>query len=133
MEAPLGLLARTVALAQGDARRGTVERIEINRKMTVPYSAHNDRIRSTRVFSQQFASVGVVRITSLLLAAVSSGAVWSAALAQDAAVAPAPAATNAVVDPAASAVSANRGNETSTAQGLRHQRLANGLEHQVGL
>ena len=79
MEAPLGLLARTVALAQGDARRGTVGRIEINRKMTVPDSAHNDRLRSTRVLSPQFASVGAVRITSLLLAAVSSGAVWSAA------------------------------------------------------
>ena len=99
--APAGLLVRMVALAEGDARRGTVGRNEINRKMTVPYSAHNDRIRSTRVFSQQFASVGVVRITSLLLAAVSSGAVWSAALAQDAAVAPAPAAVTAAVDPAA--------------------------------
>ena len=150
MEAPLGLLARTVALAQGDARRGTVERIEINRKMTVPYSAHNDRIRSTRVFSQQFASVGVVRITSLLLAAVSSGAVWSAALAQDAAVVPAPAAVTAAVDPAASAVSAGeplravfidvagkvqwRANETSPWQDAKvNDVVAEGVEVRTGL
>jgi FecR protein len=101
--APAGLLVRMVALAEGDARRGTVGRNEINRKMTVPDSAHNDRLRSTTVFSQQLAGVGAVRITSLLLAAVSSGAVWSAALAQDAAVAPAPAAATAAVDPAAPA------------------------------
>ncbi len=81
-------------------------RNEINRKMTVPESAHIDRIRSTRVFAQQLAGVGAVRITSLLLAAVSSGAVWSAAMAQDAAVPPVPAAATAAVDPAAPAAPA---------------------------
>jgi hypothetical protein len=98
---PAGLFATMVALAVDEARMGAVGRHEINRKMIVPDSAHNDRLRSTRVLSQQFASVGAVRITSLLLAAVSSGAVWSAAMAQDAAVAPAPAAATAAVDPAA--------------------------------
>ena len=150
IDAPLGLLARTVALAQGDARRGTVGRIEINRKMTVPYSAHNHRIRSTRVFSQQLAGVGAVRITSLLLAAVSSGAVWSAALAQDAAVAPAPAATTAAADPAASEVPAGdplravfidvagkvqwRANETSPWQEAKvNDVVGEGVEVRTGL
>jgi hypothetical protein len=127
-----------------------VGRIEINRKMTVPYSARNDRIRSTRVLSPQFASVGVVSITSLLLAAVSSGAVWSAALAQDAAVAPAPAAVTAAVDPAASAVPAGeplravfidvagkvqwRANETSPWQDAKvNDVVAEGVEVRTGL
>ena len=150
MYVPLGLFARTVALAQGDARRGTVGRNEINRKMIVPYSAHNARIRSTRVLPQQFASVGFVRITSLLLAAVSSGAVWSAALAQDAAVVPAAAATNAAVDPAATEAPAGdplravfidvsgkvqwRANETSPWQDAKvNDVVAPGVEVRTGL
>ena len=148
--APAGLLVRMVALAEGDARRGTVGRNEINRKMTVPYSAHNHRIRSTRVVSQQFASVGVVRITALLLAAVSSGAVWSAALAQDAAVAPVPAAATAAVDPAAPAAPAGealravfidvagkvqwRANETSPWQDAKvNDVVGEGVEVRTGL
>ncbi len=150
MEMPLGLLARSVALAQGDARRGTVGRIEINRKMTVPYSAHNARIHSTRVFSQKLAGVGSVRITSLLLAAVSSGAVWSVALAQDAAVAPAPAVATAAVDPAATEAPAGdplravfidvsgkvqwRANETSPWQDAKvNDVVAPGVEVRTGL
>ena len=104
--APAGLFATMVALAVREARTGAVGCNEFNRKMTVPDSAHNDRIRSTRVFSQQLAGVGAVRITSLLLAAVSSGAVWSAAMAQDAAVPPVPAVATAAVDPAAPTVPA---------------------------
>ncbi|NBX32328.1 MAG: NAD-dependent epimerase/dehydratase family protein, partial [Planctomycetes bacterium] len=150
IDAPLGLLARKVALAQGDARRATVGRNEINRKMTMPYLAHNDRIRSTRVFPQQFVSVGAVRITSLLLAAVSSGAVWSAALAQDAVVGPAPAVATAAVDPAASTAPAGdplravfidvagkvqwRANENSPWQDAKvNDVVAEGVEVRTGL
>ena len=148
--APAGLLVRMVALAEGDARRGTVGRNEINRKMIVPDSAHNDRLRSTKVFSQQLAGVGAVRITSLLLAAVSSGAVWSAALAQDAAVAPVPAAATAAVDPAAPAAPAGealravfidvagkvqwRANETSPWQDAKvNDVVGEGVEVRTGL
>ena len=148
--ASAGLLVRMVALDEGDARRGTVGRNEINRKMTVPDSAHNDRIRSPKVFSQQLAGVGAVRITSLLLAAVSSGAVWSAALAQDAAVAPVPAGTTAVADPAATEAPAGdplravfidvagkvqwRANETSPWQDAKvNDVVAAGVEVRTGL
>lgn len=144
-----GLFATMVALAEGDARTGPVGCNEINRKMIVPDSAHNDRTRST-VFSQQLAGVGAVRITSLLLAAVSSGAVWSVALAQDAAVVPAQAVTNAVVDPAASEVPAGdplravfidvagkvqwRANETSPWQDAKvNDVVAAGVEVRTGL
>lgn len=81
----------------------------MNRKMTVLQSVHIDRTHLSAVASRQVGAMGTLGITSLLLAAVSSGAVWSVALAQDAVVPPvatAATAATAAVDPATQAAPA---------------------------
>ena len=80
-----------------------------NRKMTVPQPEHIDRSPSSLVALRRVGNPGSVRINAMLLAAISSGVIWSAALAQaqsqDAVVPPAAGAV-AAVDPAAPAAPA---------------------------
>lgn len=121
----------------------------MNRKMTVPQSVHIDRTRSSAVVSRHAGAMGALRVTSLLLAAVSSGAVWSVALAQDAVAPPVATATaaTAAVDPATPAGEALRAvfidvagkvqwraNETSPWQDAKvNDIVAPGVEVRTGL